>query len=687
MKRDLRLRPFSYFFLALISFGSALVPSISAAQNSSPERISSDGLQRSVRIDNYQEAAPSGAGRGETIYFYKCWVCHNKYTQNGGPHFADLFQRSTLLSGDAVNDETVTRKIKNGGPRMPSFRTTLSDADVSDLVGYIRSGKCCVEGDHPPANPWYVADKQRWPVQKTRSGGVWGIVRIASGQSPEGIGVQLVAPNGVRTTVYTNASGRYEFPSMQAGKYILRIPTPREFKPLRRDSVEISGSNKLDDIVLESLFSATDSLPPTREIESQLTSAELFWNLPGTGEEKDSFLRECTSCHTWQQILRNHYDERSWRLIVDRMANYALTALLRPKVKDAEGRATNGEVLTPEDFENVVKWLSKVRGPDSKDSALHVFNRPQGISTRVVITEYEIPREAMNLHDAWGDSHGNVWYTSHRTNYVGKLDPATGIVTEYQMPLVPNALPGTQAVRIGKNGVVLFSENWSRKLDRLDPETGKITQIDQPGFSNFGLDPEGFIWFTQNSTVMKMDAETGQILARYPHLQDKSSYDNLISNDGKFWAGGGLPSGNNVAEILNLKTGEFINGNTGAHMSTAKRGGFDPDGNAWFGGGDGALIEMNAKLGRIQEFWPPTPPSPYTYFYEAMPDKNGEVWAAVLYGREFVRFNPKTGRWIVYQMPEPYAFNRRTWIDNSTTPVTVWYADYNGFLARIQPLD
>jgi len=96
---------------------------------------------------------------------------------------------------------------------------------------------------------------------------------------------------------------------------------------------------------------------------------------------------------------------------------------------------------------------------------------------------------------------------------------------------------------------------------------------------------------------------------------------------------------------------------------------------------------MNAKLGLIQEFWPPTHPSPYTYFYEAMPDKNGEVWAAVLYGREFVRFNPKTGRWIVYEMPEPYAFNRRTWVDNSTTPVTVWYADYMGYLVRIQPLD
>jgi hypothetical protein len=38
-------------------------------------------------------------------------------------------------------------------------------------------------------------------------------------------------------------------------------------------------------------------------------------------------------------------------------------------------------------------------------------------------------------------------------------------------------------------------------------------------------------------------------------------------------------------------------------------------------------------------------------------------------------------------MPEPYAHNRRTWIDNSTSPVTVWYVDNNGYIARIQPLE
>jgi len=67
--------------------------------------------------------------------------------------------------------------------------------------------------------------------------------------------------------------------------------------------------------------------------------------------------------------------------------------------------------------------------------------------------------------------------------------------------------------------------------------------------------------------------------------------------------------------------------------------------------------------------------------------QNGEVWAGVLHGRQMVRLDPKTGRWIVYEMPEPFSYDRRTFIDSSTKPVTVWYVDYNGYLVRVQPMD
>ena len=78
-------------------------------------------------------------------------------------------------------------------------------------------------------------------------------------------------------------------------------------------------------------------------------------------------------------------------------------------------------------------------------------------------------------------------------------------------------------------------------------------------------------------------------------------------------------------------------------------------------------------------------PTPYVDFYEAQPDKKGEVWAGELHGGRMVRFNPKQDRWTEYVLPEPYSHDRRTWIDNSTTPVTVWYVDHNGYIVRVQP--
>ena len=80
-------------------------------------------------------------------------MCHNKYAKTG-PLLHDLYQRSRLVSGEPVNDQTVTEKIKNGGTGMPAYRHTLSDADLEDLLSYLRE-KCCFEADEPPRNPRY----------------------------------------------------------------------------------------------------------------------------------------------------------------------------------------------------------------------------------------------------------------------------------------------------------------------------------------------------------------------------------------------------------------------------------------------------------------------------------------------------------------------------------------------------
>ena len=649
-----------------------------------------DDLQLSYKIDHYTELSASGPARGENVYWHKCWVCHNQY-QKEAPRLEGLFKRSSLITGSPVDEGTVTSQIKNGGPGMPSFGSTLSESDVADVVSYLHSEKCCVEGEQLPENPWYRAATEKWSVPTSLSGGPTGTVRIASGDPPGGVMMQLIAPNGVRTTVYTNDDGNYEFPKMQSGSYTLRIATPLEFKPYRRDSLQIRGATKLDEIVLERVTKSL-SLPATPEIESQVSGEELFWNLPGTIQEKEAFHAECGGgCHSFQQILKNRYDERSWGVLVARMTRRGGGPIINPPLKEA-----TSEELAEQRV--VTKWLVKVRGPGAKDEPLRIFHRLTGPSNRVVVTEYELPRRLLSAHDVYGDSHGNVWYTSHFSRYIGRLDSRTGIVTEYQIPLTPGALPGTHHALVEKNGTVLITVPWAHQLVKYDPQADKFTEmgveaatrINNAGLADFDVTPDGFIWnsFGGSYAIQKIDPGTGKTVQQWP-IKLPFSYDSLISWDGNFFAGAS-PVGTtwNAAELLNIRTGEVLDANTGGSPSSGRRGGFDPFGNAWFAGQNGSLVELDAKAKRLREFWPPAPNQPYTDFYAAMPDKNGDVWVEELHGRSFLRFKPRAGQWMKYAMPEPYAHARWVWVDNSTNPVAVWFADFStGRVVRIQPLD
>jgi len=101
-----------------------------------------------------------------------------------------------LFSGEPVNDETVSKQIRNGSAGMPSFRNTLTDADIADLVSYLRD-KCCYEERNPPLNPWYRGAAQNGTAVQGRNnlkGGARGVVRTAGGELLEGIMVQLIAP-------------------------------------------------------------------------------------------------------------------------------------------------------------------------------------------------------------------------------------------------------------------------------------------------------------------------------------------------------------------------------------------------------------------------------------------------------------------------------------------------------------
>jgi mono/diheme cytochrome c family protein len=117
--------------------------------------LEKDYYQRSLQTYEFKKAAPSGPERGREIFYYKCWFCHNEFTKNA-PQLTGLYQRGTLLSGLPVTDENVKNRIRNGGENMAAYKYALSDADIDDLVSFVRE-ECCWNSDAPPLNPRYEA--------------------------------------------------------------------------------------------------------------------------------------------------------------------------------------------------------------------------------------------------------------------------------------------------------------------------------------------------------------------------------------------------------------------------------------------------------------------------------------------------------------------------------------------------
>ena len=121
-----------------------------------PQPAFADPYQRSVAIYNFRKAAMSGADRGREIFYYKCWFCHNEFAQ-GAPPLKGVFQRKKLLSGRPTTGDGIKDEIRNGGAGMAAYKYVLNDADLNDLVAYIRD-ECCWDSNSPPPNPRYRAN-------------------------------------------------------------------------------------------------------------------------------------------------------------------------------------------------------------------------------------------------------------------------------------------------------------------------------------------------------------------------------------------------------------------------------------------------------------------------------------------------------------------------------------------------
>jgi len=68
------------------------------------------------------------------------------------------------------------------------------------------------------------------------------------------------------------------------------------------------------------------------------------------------------------------------------------------------------------------------------------------------------------------DQKGHIWYTGNFAALIGRLDPATGQVTEYKMPDERARDPHTPI--FDQKGTLWFTVQGGNFVGRLDPASG-----------------------------------------------------------------------------------------------------------------------------------------------------------------------------------------------------------------------
>src|ERR1051325_6691221 len=127
----------------------------------------------------------------------------------------------------------------------------------------------------------------------------------------------------------------------------------------------------------------------------------------------------------------------------------------------------------------------------------------------------EFPLKVANSgpHGSIEDKDGNIFFTAINQHYIGKLNPKTGEITEYQVPM-PGRSPHTPI--FDQKGMMWFTMQ-SGHVGRLNPATGeiKIQATPSQGTYPYGIqiNSKGEPWYVdfRGPRVAKVDPNTMQI--------------------------------------------------------------------------------------------------------------------------------------------------------------------------------
>ncbi len=334
---------------------------------------------------------------------------------------------------------------------------------------------------------------------------------------------------------------------------------------------------------------------------------------------------------------------------------------------------------------------------------LKTFPRPTGKETRVIMTEYDLPRPDTEPHDVVVDADGMLWYQDFSDSFIGRLNPRTGEVREWPMPATRPFPPfhgGGLDVKLDAEGNPWFALMRQAAVAKFDKKTEQITTWSLPPRYNtldatvimVAPSPTGMVWF---ASLLQGDSRTSGRSAPYAvhGLDPKTGH--IASYDVPVFVYGleATPDGNvvffslsgGVIGELDAKKGKISLHTPPTPSSGPRRGDVDAQGRAWFAQYRAGQIGMFDPRSKAIQEWPIS--VPWADPYDVVVHRTGEVWAGGMLTDYVFRLNPATGDVTKYLLPRVNTNIRRIDVDRSPKP-TVWIGEnHHGKIMRVEPLD
>src|SRR5207248_3976726 len=243
-------------------------------------------------------------------------------------------------------------------------------------------------------------------------------------------------------------------------------------------------------------------------------------------------------------------------------------------------------------------------------------------------------------HDVIVDPDGGVWFSHFGEQFLSKIDPSTGKVTDYPIPVLkPDHPKGTLDLEADPDGSIWVGLMYQGAMARFDrkteqfriyplPKEWQTDATQQSHFSVVGMKVDGKVWVknSDRSQVLKLDPATGQ-------------YENLgsfkIPSNGRPIGIYGiyadqqnnayiLEYGNGGIGKIDAKTGEMAFYPTPTPFARARRGRVDSQNRLWFAeyGANGVGM-FDSKTEKITEW---KKPLEWESPYDVVADRHGQVW-------------------------------------------------------------